>query len=109
MTTIRDLQRQLEELRQACRNDEGEPPIELLTIEIATLRRWLTGMGLSAREALARGLEPPAGLNTHHVSLADIVRGQDEAAEYRRQRLAEGTPTVEPQPSSRFGTWDQDP
>jgi hypothetical protein len=111
MTTIRSLQRQVEQLRQSCGAANGvdeEPSLVAFTAEIPLLHGWLASVGLSAREALARGMVPPVELGLHHVGLADLVEAEEAVREYRRQREAEGAPALEPQRSMRYGSWDLD-
>ena len=58
--------------------------------QIKRLDAWLADQGLTAEEALARGLEPPRELGIF-ISLENVVIGRRKAREYEQEqfRIAE--------------------
>lgn len=78
--------RRLENLECHFQPDDGEPDLMTVVAEHQRLDRWLASIGMTAREALAAGMTEPPALRLRWTSLADKVKGQEKAEEYRRER-----------------------
>jgi hypothetical protein len=85
---LRKLERQVEQQHEAL-PEGGVPPfhVNVYFEELKQIDCWLREQGLTAEQALARGLEGPPGLR--YASLATVAEAHRQLDEWERSRFPE--------------------